>query len=432
VAEPVELHEPVEPERYVRLLAERTLLDGEVAGPFAGPVERAAAALVAAGVLPEEVAASVEEDYALAGELRGLHRARMRARARGATAARPAPAPLTPATIVVGPFDASVPWGEITVAWVRFGDDRTDFASTGRVRGGRRSMRGPPPGPLTLQVADDRGTSATCNFSGQWDIEVAGTFTSTVPLSRDTAWLEFSGDRVELPAASTPDVALRVEPLPERPAGIAHLWHELAATDPRFRRRDGGTEAALDALLAVGVVAPDDPEVDAFRRVSDAMRTGGGIGPNVLPGVREPWASLLAQGPPAAPTRADGVAGVVPVGVVAALDGVLVAIDVIDAQPEGLSMEVVVSPGTSLNPRFGGASRDALEWWLEDDLGTVRIGHVENCGGGPDAMRASIEFSRGIDAAARELRILPTGTTERAVVTVALPWAGGSSDADAR
>ena len=42
---------PIDPERYVRLLAERVLLDGEPRTPWGGPVEQAAAALMVVGRL---------------------------------------------------------------------------------------------------------------------------------------------------------------------------------------------------------------------------------------------------------------------------------------------------------------------------------------------------------------------------------------------
>ncbi len=411
------------------MLGERALLEAEDSGPFSGPLDRAAAALVAVGALSEQLAGSVVADYGLACALRGRRRAWAWPRGAGAVV----PVPFAPARVLPGPIALTVQGWEMTVRWVRFGDDQTELAVSGRRAAGRpRRSRTPSTGPPpSLQVADDRGTSATCHFSGgHGDGDFSGTFATATPLSADTAWLDVSGQRVELPVASTPRAEVRVEPLPARPAGLGYLWHELAVSDSRFHRPGGETSAALDALVAVGAVDADDPEVKALVQVGAALQGGTGARINAPPGLPEPWAAFLGQGSPAAPPGADGVTGVASAGVVAGpVDGAYVGIDAIEAQPHGFSVEVVVSPGTALRARFEGVSGRAIEWWAKDDLGVLRLGHVGDSGGSRGKMRGTVEFTPGLDAEARMLHIMPTGRTERAVVSVVLPWADAPSAA---
>lgn len=417
--------ETVDPERYLRMLGERTLLEGGQGNPFAGPVDRAASALVAVGALDEALADSVVADYGLARELRGDHHP-----ARFGHRQRPGPpALLTPPRVVAGPFEVAVSWGALTVRWVRLGSDGTEIAVAGRLDRPRagRLRRGPSAGPSTVQLADDRGTSVLCHFGGSHGgTDFTGKFSGGPPLAPDTAWLDIDGTRVELPAPSGPPPHVRMEALPARSSALSYLWHQLAASRGRFGPPGEDTAAAVDALVAVGALDPDDPELAVLRQSAVAVGSGWPSGSPVPTGLPDPWARLLAQGPPPAPSAAKGVEAVVAVGAVAGpVDGVAVAVDAIAAEPDGLSMDVVVSPGGALHPRFAGTSRHTLEWWVEDDLGVVRLGHVGNCSGSEDKMQADIEFPGGLDAAATELRIMPTGTTERAVVTVALPWASG-------
>jgi hypothetical protein len=415
--------EPNGAERYLRRLGERMVLEGPEPGPFPGTVERVADALVAVGALEPTTAESVTDDYVLAGALRGQggRRFQMHHRRQAATGT---PIRLTPSRVVPGPVTVSVPWGEVTVRWVRFGADGTDIAVFGRVegRGARHSTAAPHPLP-TPQVADDRGTTTTADFNGQHGPELVGKFTTGSPLAADSAWLELTGSRIDLPVADVRAAEVHVETLPRRPPAFAHLWHEMAVSDMRFRRSDQGNAASVDALVALGVIEPDDPELAVLRQVGEGTRVAGSLPPGLPP----LWESLLKQPPP--PPAGD-VTGVVPVGVVAGpVDGAVVAIDAIEVRPEELSMEVLVSPAAALHHHFDGSARRALEWWVEDDRGEVRLGRVGESGGTAEKRRATIEFSPGLRRDVRELRVVLVGATERAVVTVAVPWAPESHGA---
>lgn len=388
------------------------MFEEERGGPFEGPVERAAAALVAVGALTTELADAVISDYALAGALRGRHRGRamaMRARRRSTATAEP----LAAAQALARPVTVEIPWGEVTVMWVRFGDHETEVGVSGRRARSAVRVRGLP---VSVQLADDQGTSATGQFGGGGGDQIEGVFTTTTPLSAHSAWLELTGQRVELQAHEGPPVEVRVEPLPPRPAGLAFIWHERASADRR-RGHMGETDPALDALVAVGAVNPDDPEVRALRQVDLSLRPPGGSLP---PGIPEYWERFLSQPPSSPVPPGNSVTAAIPVGVVAGpIDGALVAIDVIEAGADGLAMGVVVSPGSALPHPFGPTGR-ALEWWAEDDLGVVRLGSAGSSGGSQKKMRATIEFARGLDVKATVLRIILVGATERAVVTVPL------------
>lgn len=120
----------------------------------------------------------------------------------------------------------------------------------------------------------------------------------------------------------------------------------------------------------------------------------------------------------------EGATGTMPVAAITPpVDGVAVAVHVLDADPGGFSLEVETAPGWGPHHRlFTEAGRSALAWWVEDDRGGVHLGHVGSSGGSADRMTGTVQFTGGLDAAAKELRIIPTGMTERAVVTGRDPW----------
>lgn len=75
------------------------------------------------------------------------------------------------------------------------------------------------------------------------------------------------------------------------------------------------------------------------------------------------------------------------------------------------------------------AGGTALEWWAEDDLGTVVLGDMKDYTIWADSRKvcATIEFGRPLPAEARVLRLLATSVAERAVIAVTLggqeiPW----------
>lgn len=318
-----------------------------------------------------------------------------------------------------------VPWGHVSVRWVRLAEDWTDMAVSGQDRTYRpRIGRGPPPQLPTLEVGDDRGTTTTCRFGGTRDDggNFSGTFTAEMPLALDTAWLALHAERVDLPTPARAHHVVHVEPLPARPLGLSYLWHELGVWGARLCRPDrlwqpDDKTPVVEGLVAVGALDPTDPELLALRWVTEVV---GGLttGTDPPPSVPPPWATMLAQERVFSPRAA--MTGAVPVGaVVGPFDGVVVAIDGIDAQPDGFSIEVAVSPGARLNQRVDGT---ALEWWVQGDAGDVVLGMLEDWAGPAETMKRKlygrIEFDRPLNARTHVVRITPTTMTDRAVVTV--------------
>lgn len=421
------LTDAVGPERYLRRLAEREMLESEPDRAFLSALERVAAAFLAGHVLERAAAASLVADCAKAATERRRPDLGFRWDRWVRTAPDVSPVALTPSRFVPGPFDVDVPWGHISVRWVRLAEDWTDMAVIGIDRTYRPTMRkGPPPLPRTLEMSDDRGTTTTCRFGGKSDQtgNFWGTFTARSPLAVDTGWLAFSGERVDLPAATPSRCDTRVEPVPVRPPGLSYLWHELALWGARICRPDGvwkpdGKTPVVEGLVAVGALDTTEPELLAFRWATEVL---GGVrtGDDPPPLMPVPWAAMLAQ-VPFSPRSA--VTQVVPAGVVAGpFDGVVMAIEGIDARVDGFTMEVAVSPRARLDQLADGT---ALEWWAEDDIGSVLLGGLKDWAGPAETAMAklygTIEFDRPIDARAGMLRIISRTMTEQAVITVPLP-----------
>jgi hypothetical protein len=62
-----------------------------------------------------------------------------------------------------------------------------------------------------------------------------------------------------------------------------------------------------------------------------------------------------------------------------------------------------------------------IEWWAEDDLENSYLGAIGKWGGGADIAEGTVIYWPALDPQATRLRIMPTGSHERAVITVDLP-----------
>lgn len=407
---------PADPERYLRLLAERTLRDGERLPPWGGTVEQVGRALVSAGVLDASVADTVAYEHAVACAERGLGLQPRRwwmQRAAGPRLSLSAP------VVRPGPVTATLPWAEVSVRYVRFCPTETQVA----VIAPAAAATDDPPvwfgGAPSLHVADDRGTSGTAPFHGTIGVDaLQGRFSVPQALSPATAWLQLDGVRVDLPHRPPPEVTVTVEDLPPTSPAVAHLRHRLALS-PHLFEKGLADDAVMKALVAVGAVDPADPDVQTIRLVAAALdrsRHGERVAWSELP---DPWASLMTAAQPAV-----GAAGVVPVAAVTPpVDGVVAAIDAVDAQPDGLGfrVDVTVTPGRGLMGRMPGRG-ETLAWWAVDDRGGVHLGHPGSTAGSGQLAGSTITFAGGIDPLATELRLLPTGPTQRAIVRVPLRW----------
>jgi hypothetical protein len=133
----------------------------------------------------------------------------------------------------------------------------------------------------------------------------------------------------------------------------------------------------------------------------------------------EPWGSLtggLRSG--------SGPKGAIPIGVVTPpIDGVTIRFDVLVATDQDFSVQVATSPRP--HSGFPGRSETRIAWWAEDDHGNHYLGGIGNWSGGLHSGQGMVAFGVPLDPTAGELRLSPTGLSERAVVTLRPLWAVG-------
>ena len=411
-------------ELYLRMRGEDQLMARRPDNrPWGTPLDEPAAALVAVGALSAARARAVLADYALAGSLRteqGVHHRRHFA-ARGRR--RPAKvAPLPPRRVV--PCDQTIESsnGSLRIHRVALSATETSVAATWRrpASAQPRSMMmhgGPPQATLS----DDRGTTVTANFSGSGSSETwRGNLQAIGSLAVDTAWIEIDGERIELVGEPWP-ATVAIEPLPEQPPPLRHLWHELETREHWHGEPD--LAAAIDAMVAAGALAADDPELDAIRSVGGGLprhpRMGGrgrGAGTSST-GLPEPWKSALGGR-----SRSNGPTAILALDVVTPLfEGFSVAISSLRSGADHLDIEVEVSPGPG-HPRWA-TTLDAprLGWWAQDDRGGHFLGSWGNWSGSQDRSSGTINFNGALHPKAKEVRIVPTALRTRAVITIPLP-----------
>jgi hypothetical protein len=315
---------------------------------------------------------------------------------------------------------------------VLFADDATHLDLSGidpsgqllnqRRRGGRVGLaqRGMPhqPHSQALTIRDDQGTTATGHQAqgswggGSWQ----SSYRTDVPLSPETQWIEVDGTRIELPERRpAPEVHLEeIEPMdPLR----AMLYGEIMSTD---RRHGGGdtVDIACRALIDIGALAEDDPLLLDIRQIAGAVASATPVS-----GLAEPWASLVARF-----SKTDGPEGRLAIGaVIDDLEGYSIRLDALTSDAGSFSISLAVSPGTPLL-RFPGLELDPspIVWWAEDDRHNVYVAFFDNGGGGDTLAEGQVTSLASLDPKATELRLLPTASGTRAVVTV--PLAGLTDD----
>jgi hypothetical protein len=428
-------------ELHLRLLGERMLISHtEQHYVRASQLSSVAQALVAVEAIDPDRAESVIDDYRLAAALRTgeleLYSMRVPRSGRGAQAA-----PLAAPRMV--PCDRVIEKGAYTlhVRYVSLDDASTTVAATYRTKpaqpqrprrrhgvaaitmsGGGFGAGGWPP---QITVGDDRGTTVAADFSGGGsDLEWRGHLRAHPPLATDTAWIEVDGERIELdelPARG--DVF--VERLPDESPALRHLWSLVAAPD-HFHGRPADLEPAIEALTAVGALAPDDPALGDVRAVAAMVdphqHRPGARGIGRLP---EPWRSLLARR-----GSTDGPSGTVAIGLVTPVfDGIAIAALGLESDEEGFAVEVQVTPNLVMHEFEDSGLGRTLTWWARDDRGNHYLGHVGDWSQGEDGGEGDISFGPALDPRARRLELLPTAETSRAVIAFELPWAPGEASA---
>lgn len=436
-------------ELHLRLAGERALIDRQLAedGAWESQLDAAAHALVAVGAVPVATAQAVVDDYYLAQSCRSgeeLHFPRNRL-----LLAQQAAAPAGPAAGDPGRFRAlscgqliEQPWGNLLVDYVVLSADATVLHVTmrpsaalggrfGRINaaalhrgGGLHGVAGHRMGtgvPGQLTVTDDRGTSVTAGFSGGGsDTEWTGQFEARPGLELDSRWIELLGQRIELVDGPGPGIDVWVEPVAEPHPGRRYLQARLATL--LSAHEDRPLDTTIDALVAAGALAADDPAIAAARAVLRQHTHGGGPGGSRRARLAEPWRSLLAGG-----GRGAGPDGRVMVGAATPrFDGVTVAVLAVRSTADELTADVEIAPG---QPHWhGGLSRvdePMLIWWAADDRGGYYLGQPGGWHSAPERAGGQVEFWPVLDPAATRLDIMPTTLTQRAVIRVPLPWAAG-------
>ena len=125
----------------------------------------------------------------------------------------------------------------------------------------------------------------------------------------------------------------------------------------------------------------------------------------------------------------DGPTGAAAISIVTdPVDGTSICAEGLVSSPDSFQVSVATSPGEPIasHPFRTGVKEVALAWSAEDDRGNHHVGGMNGWGGGPDLSEGTIEFWPPIHPQARELKLMATGATERAVITVHLPeWNAG-------
>jgi hypothetical protein len=420
-----------DPELYLRLAFERTLLSEGSRNPMLEGFEGAVISrvLTAAGALDRDTAQRVLEEYQLAKALRQEGpRRHMLLHARPLPQAQRQPFSSERVAMCDIEFEhGNEPW---MLGRVLFGEHTTRLDLLGaRPPGKRGNPRrhqlmhvGPPahhPHPQTLTLADDQGTTATAH-AGQasWsDMSWEASYTSDAPLSPDTQWIEIDGSRLELPDRQ-PGPEVRVEEIEPIDPLRAALYREILSTDRHHGGRDT-VEIASKALIATGALGEDDAMLSELRRIADAMTSA-----TPVPGLLEPWASLMARY-----SKGDGTSGTVAIGaVIDDLEGFSIRIDSLASEPGSFSISLAISPGTPLLRHFPGMGGEPspITWWAEDDRMNAYVAFSDRGGGGPDVAEGQVTSLAPLDPKATELRLLPTGIHSRAIVTVPLGALAGA------
>jgi hypothetical protein len=350
-------------------------------------------------------------------QMHGLHRMRAFAQPPGKRVALTAP------RVIATGWTIEPEWGRVRVHYVALGDRNTSLAITATESSPGTLMHAQRPGgmPVTQpQLTDDQGNTQVAHFNGGGGGGgYSGRLVTQGPLSRTTRWIEMGDARLEL-ADAEPSAGSQVEPLPPMDPAVRHLWRRLGTFQHRHFGSGSSIDMTVEAFVAAGVLAADDPVIEEVRQVSVALSGQPGVGANVP----EPWASLIAGN-----HRNDGPTGAAAISLVTdPVDGTIICVGGLISAPDSFQVSVATSPGLPLasHPFRTEVKEMALAWSAEDDRGNHHVGSVNGWGGGPDQSEGTIEFWPPIHPQARELKLVATGTTERAVITAPLPdWDGG-------
>ena len=395
-------------ERYLRELAERTVVDCAEVTHARTPLLAAAQALVAAGCVDEAAAQRVIDDH---DEER---RRRDPNRAIGWKREWPQ-APFAHRRVALGEGAVAHPVGAMRVRYVVFAPDVTHVAvSIRRPRRPQLALARRVPFGTGVRVAGDHGEPVFAGFSGwgsgrRWE----GVLRCHELLDDATRSVEIDGLRVPLASPST-HAEVRVEALPGADAALRHLW-QLAALTSLFH--DSFLEEAISALVAAGAVSFDDPELATVRAVATALALDGRQRRKAAAELPEPWSSLWRRRDFAGPARTIAVGAATPL-----FDGVTVVVDALESSAQRWSTAVEFAPeGASPHPFEAPTARmTSLVWWAEDDRENRYLANAGGVGGNAQGGHGELTFDAPLDPRARWIELRPTTETSRALIHIPL------------
>jgi hypothetical protein len=414
-----------DPELYLRLACERQILDPDQwqgRGSWLSIPIETAMALVAIGALETDAAETILDAYSVALSIRTHSHAPRAFMFPNPKQNRPSRQNLQASRVVVCEKVIDQPWGSLTIHYVSFGDTTTSLAITALESspGLLISTMGNQ-GTQQTPITDDQGHTEISNFGGGGGLGRGyhGMLRTGKPLSKTTKWIEIDSDRIELDGDIESPPA-RIETIPESDPATRHLSKLMA--NPRLGAmhgpwaRLGPDQAAIDVTIetfvAAGALVAGSKAIEDVHKVMKAWKG------QPSPDVPEPWGSLIANR-----GRQGGPSGVVGVGTVTPpIDGTVICVDALLSSPEIFELHVSGSP----DMQFHGGIRPAADsssitWWAEDDRRNHYLGSIGSWTHDGSVGTGTIVYTPALDPAATELRILPTGSSERAVITVKLP-----------
>ncbi len=240
-------------ERYLRVLGEQELADRDGASLWAGPIDHAAAALVAVGAIAAEDARAVLAEF-------GCEPPADANAGRGWVAGRGR-------RVVALNTDVRLLSGILRLGYGLLGDEETAIAAsygadpghTGIYHDWIRVPSGWPSGLQPPLLTDDRGRATALTFHGSGnDDRWRATLRAESPIATDTAWIDLCGARIAC-VDDGPAVRVAIEPVCDVESAHAHLWRRLARSHPGFEFDREPPQATIDALIASGALAVNDP-----------------------------------------------------------------------------------------------------------------------------------------------------------------------------
>ena len=198
-------------------------------------------------------------------------------------------------------------------------------------------------------------------------------------------------------------------------------WGYFPATEPTFPPelieafvREAGLPGILGNKHASGTTI--------IAELGEALNVHGGAPPANAP---QHWRGLFARR-----HRDDGPTGdVLLAAATPVFDNTAVVVYDMRSESHGFSIQAraVGDAAGDVNPFESGLPGVPLAWWARDDRDNTYLGQWGGHSGGDHDISGELGFHPPLDPRARQLVIMPTGLSQRAVIEVVLPdWSGGS------